>query len=168
KLGYALLGAGDLDVDGIGDLLVSRVRQEGEVAFFPLGDVNGTRQRDACEPCAAPIDIDLGMEVQFRSTRIARRRCFRFVPPRGAALRLRLAPPPPDDQALLVLRWGVPPEPGLLDLEASGAASANPGLIVSSAPGDRGYVTVQSGLFNADSDMSLLVEVLPLPTLVDM
>ncbi|MBI4605074.1 MAG: FG-GAP repeat protein, partial [Planctomycetes bacterium] len=165
-LGRALSGIGDQDGDGAGDLLAGRLRQGGEVAIFSLGDRDGDGTRDACEPCAVPEDLALGREASFSLTRVARRRCFRFEAPQGVPLRLSLVSDAPGDPALLLLRWGAPPELGLFDRARAGAAAAVPGIVIPSPPGGTGYVVVRGG--RSAAGFRLLAETLGGPVLLGM
>ncbi len=169
RLGMTLLALGDQTADGVGDLLASQRRDEGEVSLFALGDRNQNGERDACEGCAVPEPLAVGQTVELSLTRTARARCFRFAPQPGVTLRLSLEARAPSNSAVLSFRWGDPPERGLQDQALGGAQAAFPGIVLSGAPAQAGFVLVEAQrLPTAEGSFSLTLEAVTAPLLHSM
>ncbi|MBN1443576.1 MAG: FG-GAP repeat protein [Planctomycetes bacterium] len=137
-VGRSVCRIGDLDQDGVSEVVIGSVLRRGEdppfpaghLALFPMGEVDGNAIRDACQVCASPTVLTAGETQEFTVTRLFRARCFRFDAHAGRALRFRTSASSADDRLSIFARWDVPASPAKYDYTAAGADADDPGLFL--------------------------------------
>ncbi len=129
-LGRSAAPLGDLNEDGVTDILLGSGYRNGDVSVYLLGDANGNGYRDACEPCAGPEPLILEEAANVAITRLFRSRCYVIDTGPGKALRITLRGEGTAESYALTAGWPEPDSPLRLDITASGSAAEDPGIVI--------------------------------------